>query len=61
MYKVGKKISGKRLSLFHTGFPKSILINDKTPQKALKILYELGVEGIVKDNNNNDSGSDNKK
>lgn len=56
MYKVGKVLSGKRLSLFYTGLPKSILLNDKTPQKALKILYDLGIEGIIKED-----GGDNKK
>jgi len=57
MYKVGKKSIGKRVSLFHIGLPKSLLLNDKTPQKALKILYELGISDVVKDN---DSGSNNK-
>jgi len=57
MYKVAKKSIGKRLSLFYIGLPKSLLLNDKTPQKALKILYELGISDVVKDK---DSGSDNK-
>ena len=55
MYKVRTKSVGKLVSLFHIGLPKSLLLNDKTPQKALGILYELGIKDVekVKDGSNN--------
>ena len=48
---------GKRVSLFYIGLPRHIVLNEKTPQKALSILYDLGIQDVIKDNN----GSDNKK
>ncbi len=61
MYRVRAKSIGKLVSLFSIGLPKSLLLNEKTPQKALFILHELGIEDVVKEAKTKKNGSDNKK
>lgn len=41
-----------RVSLNVSGLPKAVVLDDKTPQKLLKQLYELGLTNLINGDNN---------
>ena len=55
MYKISKEISGKTVSLFIKGLPKSVILDENTDQKTLEALYNAGIEGITKEKNGRDN------
>lgn len=59
MYKVDKKLHGVTVSLFKSGLPSTVTLNDETPQNVLEYLYSIGMEGITKSKNGSDNKSGN--
>jgi hypothetical protein len=59
MIKVKEISMGKTVSLFKSGLPRSVVLNDKTPKKVLEFLMEAGSDLV--ENVKEKDGSDNKK
>ena len=51
-YSINKQAIGTIVSLNVSGLPKYVKLDEKTPQKLLKQLHELGLTQLINGNDN---------
>jgi len=47
MYEINKLLTGKTVSILKDGYPKTVILDEKTEQRILEYLHSQGMSGIT--------------